>query len=87
MTQANALTGLGDRPLMVLTARKGAEGGWAAAQNDLARLSTNTVHRVLTHATHSMLTDDRATAAKSSRAIRDVVNAARTGQPLAARDT
>jgi pimeloyl-ACP methyl ester carboxylesterase len=84
MTQANALTSLGDRPLMVITARKDAEGGWAAAQNDLARLSTNSAHRVLDNATHSMLTEDKATAAKSSRAIRDVVDAARTGQPLVA---
>jgi pimeloyl-ACP methyl ester carboxylesterase len=86
MTQANALTSLHDTPLMVLTARKGAQGGWAAAQNDLARLSTNSAHRVLDNATHSMFTEDKATAAKSSRAIRDVVDAARTGQPLVAQE-
>ena len=54
----------------------------AAAQNDLARLSTNSLHRFIDHASHSMLTEDKATAAKSSQAIRDVVDAARTGQPL-----
>jgi len=54
----------------------------AAAQNDLARLSTNTAHRSLTSATHSMLTEDKATAAKSSQAIHDVVDSVRTGQSL-----
>jgi pimeloyl-ACP methyl ester carboxylesterase len=82
MTQATALRSLGDRPLMVITARKDAEGGWVAAQNDLARTSTNSAHRVLDDATHSTLTEDKATAAKSSRAISAVVEAARTGQPL-----
>jgi hypothetical protein len=56
--------------------------GWAAAQNDLARLSTNSAHRVVANATHSMLTQDKATAAKSSQAIRDLVDSVRTGQPL-----
>ena len=83
MKQAGALHTLGDKPLMVLTARKDAQGGWAAAQNDLARLSTNSKHRVLDNATHSMMTEDRATAEKSSQAIREVVDAVRTGQPLA----
>jgi len=82
MEQANALTSLGNKPLMVLTARKDAQGGWAAAQNDLARLSTNSAHRILGNATHAMLTEDKATAAKSSQAISDVVDAVRTGQPI-----
>jgi pimeloyl-ACP methyl ester carboxylesterase len=87
MKQANALTSLHDTPLVVLTARKDAQGGWASAQNDLARLSTNSAHHVLDNATHSMLTEDKATAAKSSEAIREVVDAVRTGQPLTARGT
>jgi pimeloyl-ACP methyl ester carboxylesterase len=85
MKQAGALHTLGDKPLMVLTARRDAQGGWSAAQDDLARLSTNSTHRVLGNATHSMMTEDRATAAKSSQAISDVVDAVRTGQPLTAR--
>jgi pimeloyl-ACP methyl ester carboxylesterase len=84
MKQAGTLRTLGDKPLMVLTARKDAQGGWAGAQNDLARLSTNSAHRVFDDATHSMMTEDKATAAKSSQGIRDVVDAARTGQPLTA---
>ncbi len=82
MTEAQLLTTLGDRPLVVLTAMKDAQGGWTAAQNRLAALSTNSVHRTLTDASHAMLTEHRATAAQSSDAIRAVVNAVRTGTPI-----
>ncbi len=47
MTQAQSLTSLGDRPLVVITAEKDALGGWMAAQDELAALSTNSVHRTL----------------------------------------
>jgi pimeloyl-ACP methyl ester carboxylesterase len=82
MTEAQALTTLGDRPLIVLTAEKDAQGGWMAAQDKLAALSTNSVHRKLANADHDMLTSQQATAAQSAQAIRDVVNAVRTGTPL-----
>ncbi len=82
MHQAGALHSLGNRPLVVLTARKDAEPGWSALQNELAALSTNSIHRVLPNADHSMLTDDKHTAAQSSQAIRQVVLAARTGTTL-----
>ncbi len=78
MTEAQSLTTLGNRPLVVVTAEKDAAGGWMAAQNQLAALSTNSVHQRLPHATHSMLTEDKDTAARSSRAINEVVNAARS---------
>ena len=82
MAEARSLTTLGDRPLVVLTAEKDAEGGWMAAQNELAALSTNSAHQLLPNATHSMLTEDKATAARSSRAIDEVVNAVRTNTAL-----
>ena len=82
MTEAQALTTLGDRPLIVLTAEKDAQGGWMAAQDKLAALSTNSVHRTLANADHAMLTEQQATAAQSAQAIRDVVNAVRTGTPV-----
>ena len=82
MHQAGALHSLGNRPLIVLTARKAAEPGWSALQNELAALSTNSIHRVLPDAEHSMLTEDKTTAAQSSDAIRQVVLAARTGTTL-----
>jgi pimeloyl-ACP methyl ester carboxylesterase len=83
MTEAQSLTTIGDRPLVVLTAQKGAEGGWAAAQDKLAALSTDSVHRILANAEHAMLTEDQATAAQSSQAIRDVVNSVRSGKLVA----
>jgi pimeloyl-ACP methyl ester carboxylesterase len=82
MSEARSLTTLGDRPLFVLTAGKGAEGGWADAQNELAALSTNSIHQVLPNASHSMLTEDKATAARSSGAIDQVVRAVRTHTAL-----
>jgi pimeloyl-ACP methyl ester carboxylesterase len=83
MAQARSLTSLGDRPLVVVTALKEAEGGWIAAQDELAALSTNSAHRILPGATHAMLTENQAFAAQSSRAVLDVVNAIRTGRPVA----
>jgi hypothetical protein len=83
MTQAQSLTSLGDRPLVVVTALKEADDGWMAAQDELATLSTNVVHRVLPYVTHDAITGNAAVAAQSSRAIRDVVDSVRTGTPLA----
>ena len=83
MTEAQALTTLGNRPLIVLTAEKDAQGGWFAAQDKLAALSSNSVHRTLANADHDMLTSQQPTAAQSAQAIRDVVNAIRTGTPVA----
>ena len=82
MTEAQALTTLDERPLVVLTAAKGALGGWMDAQDKLAALSTNSVHRTLANAEHTMVTEHRPTAAQAARAITDVVDAVRTGTPL-----
>jgi hypothetical protein len=83
MAQAESLTSLGDRPLVVVTAQKNALDGWMSAQDELAALSTNVSHRVLTDATHSSLVDTAANAAQSSSAIRAVVDAVRSGTPVA----
>ncbi len=85
MREAQSLTTLGDRPLVVVTAQKGAAGGWMAAQNELAALSTNSIHRVFPNATHSMVTEDEDTAARSSQAIDEVVKASRNDGDLAVR--
>ena len=84
--QAQALTTLGDRPLAVLTASANSTGtdGWAGAQNQLAALSTHSVHRTV-DSTHEGLLEDASPAAESVRAITEVVTAARTGTPLPAR--
>jgi pimeloyl-ACP methyl ester carboxylesterase len=83
MTQAQSLTSLGDRPLLVVTAQQDADVGWMAAQEELASLSTNSVQRVLPSATHAALTESEATAAQSSQAIDDVVDSVRTGARIA----
>jgi pimeloyl-ACP methyl ester carboxylesterase len=83
MTQAQSLTSLDDRPLVVVTAPKDAADGWVAAQEELAALSTNGVQRVLTDATHAALTENEPLAARASQAIRDVVTSVRTDTPIA----
>ena len=74
--QAQALTTLGHRPLEVLTASKNPSEGWASAQDKLAELSTNSVHRTV-HATHAGIVADPAPAAESTQAINAVVAAVR----------
>ena len=82
MAQADSLKTLGDRPLVVVTAQDGALDGWAAAQNELASLSANSVHRVLPGATHAMLVENPDAAGQSSQAVKDVVASIRTSTPL-----
>lgn len=85
--QAQALTTLGDLPLVVLTASESLEeiGGWAAAQDRLAELSTNRVHRDV-DSTHPGLVDDEGGSAESVRAINEVVLAVRDGAQVATDD-
>jgi pimeloyl-ACP methyl ester carboxylesterase len=81
LQQAQALTSLGDRPLVVVSAGSGQQTGWLEAQDELPELSTNSSHRVLDAATHtSLITGDDAPA--STRAILDVVAAIRSGTAL-----
>jgi pimeloyl-ACP methyl ester carboxylesterase len=75
LNRAAKLTSLGNKPLIVLSAGTGSLPGWAAQQNDLARLSTNSVHRTIAGATHASLINDQVDAAQSSRAIREIVKA------------
>ena len=82
LAQAAEVETLGDRPLAVVTAASGAQAGWPAQQDDLATLSTNSVHRVLPRATHASLITDKGDAAQSSDAIRDVVESVRSARPL-----
>ena len=84
LKQARALESIGSTPLIVVTALEGQQAGWASAQDDLATLSTNSIHRIVPGATHDSLLADRADAAQSSRAIRDAVRAIRAAKPLSA---
>ena len=81
-SQAKALTTFGAKPLIVITATRGQESGWPAAQDKLATLSTNSVHRTIRGADHVALLDDRGFAVESSAAIDDVVAAARSHSEL-----
>jgi pimeloyl-ACP methyl ester carboxylesterase len=83
LTQAGKLTTLAAKPLAVVTAAKGQQAGWAAAQDRLATLSTNSLHRVVP-ATHESLLRDEDDASHSARAIADVVRSVRTRSPLPA---
>ena len=83
MQEAAELRTLGDKPLFVLTAGSGNADGWIEKQDQLARLSTNSAHRVVDGATHEELVADEAPAASTTAAIREVVSSVRTGTPLA----
>jgi hypothetical protein len=82
--QAEALSTLGATPLIVVTAGQGQDPGWPQAQDKLATLSSNSAHRIVHGATHIALLVDRRYATESSRAITDVVTAARSHTELAA---
>lgn len=84
-SQAQALTTLNDRPLAVLTASENLTNpGWTGAQDQLAALSTNHVHRTV-HSTHAGLLEDEGPSADSVHAITEVISAVRTGTPLDAK--
>jgi pimeloyl-ACP methyl ester carboxylesterase len=81
LAQARELTDLGAKPLAVLTAAEGQQAGWSAAQDRMATLSTNSLHRVVA-ATHQSLLVDEGDSTFSARAIADVVRSVRTRSPL-----
>jgi len=82
MHQAGSLVTLGDRPLMVVTALKDAQEGWATLQDEVPKLSSNSSHWSLATTSHASLIEDKADAALASQAIREVVTAVRTSKPL-----
>ncbi len=85
-TQAQDLTTFDPKPLAVVTARENADGtkGWAAAQDRMAALSTNSTHWTA-ETTHVGLLDDATGSTGSVRAITAVVTAVRTGTALTSR--
>ena len=58
--------------------------GWDGAQDQLAALFTNSVHRTV-DSTHEGLLEDAGRAAESVRAITAVVDSVRSGGPLGTR--
>lgn len=81
-TQTLRLGSLGNKPLAVVTAGA-SESGWLEQQDDLATLSSNSIHRVVEGATHTSLLYDRRDSQATSAAIVEVVAAERNGRPLA----
>jgi pimeloyl-ACP methyl ester carboxylesterase len=84
--QAQALSTLGDTPLVVLTAQDNvdAKPGWGTAQDQMAALSTNSRHTVENLSHVGLLTDPDG-ASWTVAAITDVATAARTHRPLPSR--
>jgi len=80
--EAASLRDFAEKPLVVLTAGSGHDAAWSAAQNHLATLLTNSVHRVVAGATHPALIMEEEPAAATSRAILDVVASVRGAGPL-----
>ena len=84
LIDSQALTSIGDKPLIVLTALKDAMTGWLPLQQEMTGLSTNSVQRLLPDATHASLTEDETGAGFSVEAVLDVVAAVRSGGLLKA---
>jgi hypothetical protein len=79
--QAQALTSLGDRPLVVVTAAKNDTPGWATAQDQLVELSGNSRH-VFAPVDHGGVLDEAAGVSVSVGAILSVVRAIRSNSEL-----
>jgi pimeloyl-ACP methyl ester carboxylesterase len=82
--QSQSLATLDDRPLVVLTASENlATEGWPAAQDRLAALSGDSVHRVV-RSSHAGMVEDVAGSVASAAAITAVARAVRTGSSVSA---
>lgn len=79
---AHSLGSLGDLPLAVISQGKNPTLGWNEMQDELASLSSNSIHITVPDATHASLALDQQHAHETSAAILQVVEAARTGLPL-----
>ena len=84
LDQVRHAAGIGAKPLAVVLGTKG--DGSVEAFRDLfaaqARLSTNSITRVVDGATHAGLVDNQRYAPQTAAAILAVVQAVRTGKPM-----
>ncbi len=80
--QAHDLGQLGDLPLAVITRGENVDDGWREMQNELAALSTNSIHITVDGSTHTSLIFNPKQAQIVSEMILQVVDAARTGDRL-----
>jgi pimeloyl-ACP methyl ester carboxylesterase len=79
--QVRSTQSLGDKPLAVISAGEQSPG-WLEMQDELAALSSNSIHRVVEGATHESLLYDKGDAQVTSAAIDQVVEAVRTDRSL-----
>lgn len=82
MEEAAALQHFSSKPLVVLTAGIGNDSRHEASQNELAKLSTNSLHKTIDSASHEAFIISPDAAAITTQAIQDVVTAVRTGASL-----
>jgi pimeloyl-ACP methyl ester carboxylesterase len=80
-TQVRSAGNLGDKPLAVISAGE-QPPSWLEMQDELASLSSDSVHRIVDGATHESLLYERRDAQVTSAAIDQVVEAVRTDRPL-----
>src|SRR5215218_750993 len=80
--QAAVLDDFADKQLIVQTAGSGHDAAWSTAQNRMATLSTNSVHRTIAGATHEDLVANQEDAATTTQAILDVVSSVRSPRRL-----
>ena len=79
--QVRATESLGGKPLAVISAGE-QSSGWLEMQDELAALSSDSIHSVVDGATHESLLYERRDAQVTSAAIGQVAEAVRTDQPL-----
>ena len=79
LAQAAAVTTIGAKPLIIVSAGVESQRGWGAAQDAQASLAPDAIHRTIAGATHDTLLE--ADSGPSVQAILDVVNAVREGTP------
>jgi pimeloyl-ACP methyl ester carboxylesterase len=88
LAQVRAAGDLGNTPLVVVTSENTypgspqAQHSWNELQHDLVALSSNSMQRTIAGATHESLVYSQKDAQMTIAAIRQVVEAARAGQPL-----
>lgn len=88
LAQEREVTSLGSIPLIVVSATAPDDETrrvWTEINGELAALSINGVHRVVQGATHASLVWKSDDAQVTIDSIRQVLDAARTGQPLVTR--
>ena len=83
--EAHNLGGLGNLPLAVVSQGKEPPAYWVKLQDELAALSSNSIHITVADSTHGSLAFNQKHAGETSGAILQVVEAARTGQLLASK--